>query len=185
MSFELSSIITNLQKEGTSVGQSGKKHAQRVADRLVVRFGEPTLDFLGLQMRLVDLVETDLSRLLTTDATHVHGMVGNRLQMRQRDAAFAESFGVLSDVRSAVEGVYGEATRVELFGDVAALPPDPWELHRLGTRIQDLLIGGDVVLPPVRLPGCRTAGPSSEPRPEKSPRSPPPKRRRLRPPMFR
>ncbi len=153
MSFELSSIITHLQKEGTSVAHSGKTNAQLVTTTLQQRFGDSAPDFLGLQLGLVELVENDLGRLLTTDATHVHGVVGNRLQIQERDAAFAATFEVLSAVRSAVEGVYGEASRVELFGDVSALPSDPLELHRLGARVQEQLRGEQFVLPAVRLPG--------------------------------
>ncbi len=153
MSFELSNIITRLQKEGTSVAHSGKTNAQLVAETLQPRFGESAPDFLGLQLGLVELVENDLGRLLATDATHVHGVVGNRLQIQERDATFAETFEVLSGVRSAVEGVYGEAARVELFGDVSALPSDPLALHRLGVRVKEQLEDERFVLPAVRLPG--------------------------------
>ncbi len=154
MSFELSSIITGLQKEGHSVARSGKTNAQRVAGTLQPRLGgEPPLDLLSLQLRLVDLVEGDLDRLLQTDASYVRGVVGSRLQIQERDAVFGEAFGVLSNVRSAVEGVYGDAVRVKLFGDVSALPADPEELHRLGLRIQGELRGEHLVLPQVQLPG--------------------------------
>ncbi|MCP4247445.1 MAG: hypothetical protein GY778_10395, partial [bacterium] len=51
MSFELSSIITGLQKEGISVADSGKTNAQRVAAGLQKRFGgEQAPDFEGLQL---------------------------------------------------------------------------------------------------------------------------------------
>ncbi len=154
MSFELSSIITGLQKEGISVADSGKSNAQRVADRLQERVGvSPPLDFLGLQLGLAGLVESELARLLNTDASHVRGVVGSRLQIQEREASYAETFGVLSDVRSAIEGVYGETARVALFGDVSALPSDPVELHRLGVRVQGELLSEQLVLPPVRLPG--------------------------------
>ncbi len=154
MSFELSSTITSLQKEGISIADSGKTNARRVADRLGDRFGDSQpLDFFSLQLGLAELVENDLAKLLTTDADHVRGVVGNRLQIQEREAAFAGAFEVLSSVRSAIEGVHGEATRVELFGSVSALPQDPLELHRLGVRIRDQLLNEAFVLPPVRLPG--------------------------------
>ncbi len=154
MSVQMSSTITRLQKEGASVIHSGRRYAQRATDRLGERFGgAPPVDFLGLQLGLVELVENDLDRLLQTDATYVRGVVGNRRQIQERDAAFAETFGVLSDVRSVVEGAYGEPARVDLFGDVSALPADPRALHRLGLRVQGELRGEHLVLPEVRLPG--------------------------------
>ncbi len=108
MGLEMSNVITRLQKEGTSVIHSGRRFAQRASDALSERFGgSPPVDFLGLQLGLVDLVETELAQLFATDATYVRGVVDNRLQVQERDAAFAEAFGVLSGVRSAVEGVYG------------------------------------------------------------------------------
>ncbi len=154
MGLEMSNVITRLQKEGTSVIHSGRRFAQRASDALGERFGgSPPVDFLGLQLGLVDLVETELAQLFATDATYVRGVVDNRLQIQERDAAFAEASGVLSDVRSAVEGVYGEPVRVKLFGDVSALPADPRKLHNLGVRVQGELRGEHVVLPEVGLPG--------------------------------
>ncbi len=154
MSFELSSTITSLQKEGISVADSGKTNAQRVDAELQKRFGaEPAPDFVGMQLALVQLVEDDLGLLLATDNTHVHGVVGSRLQLRQRNAGFDEVFDSLSGIRGAVAAVHGETARIELFGDVSALPQVPLELHRLGIRVHDQLIDDSFVLPEVRLAG--------------------------------
>ena len=154
MSIQLSSIVTGLQKEGISVAHSGRINAQRVTDALQERFtGPQPPDVLGLQLALAQLVEDETSQLLDVDAAHVREVVGNRLQMSERDESRSDLFETLSRIRSAVEGVYGEPARVELFGDVSALPQDPLELHRLGTRIHDQLIGEGFVLPPAALAG--------------------------------
>ena len=81
MSFELSSTITSLQKEGISVADSGKTNAQRVGAALQKRFGtrQQGLDFVALQLAVARLVEDEMSLLLETDHTHVHEVVASRL----------------------------------------------------------------------------------------------------------
>ena len=154
MSTQLSSTITSLQKEGISVAGSAKANAQRVGAELIERFGEqPGLDFVALQLALGGLVEDDLGLLLKTDDTHVHEVVGSRLQLRERNASFEQVFATLSGIRGAIGGVYGDAARVGLFGDVSALPQDPLELHRLGVRVHEQLTGDGFQLPPRKLAG--------------------------------
>ncbi len=154
MPTELSHIITGLQKIAISVIDSGKTNAQRVAVALGVRFGgDSPPDFLGVQLALVQVVEDDLSRVLSLDASHVSEVVGNHLKLVERDESYRDVFGVLSDVRSSVEGVYGIAVRHDLFGGVTALPSDPVVLHRLGLRVHDRVLDDDFVLPAVKLPG--------------------------------
>ncbi len=154
MSIELSHTITGLQKTAISVIDSGRSNAQRVAAKLGERIqGEPVPDLLGMQLSLAQLVEDDMNRLLRVDASHVSGVVSNRLKIEERDKAYAEAFGALSDVRSSVEGVYGTAARIDLFGGVTALPSDPLVMHRLGLRVHDQLLSEDFVLPQVKLAG--------------------------------
>ncbi len=154
MSFELSTVITRLQAEGLSVIHSARTNARRAADLLRERFGGPHApDFLGLQLSLAQGVEDDLNKLLSLDASHVSEVVGSRLQTRERDEAFAETFEVLAGIRDAVVAIHGEKTRIELFGNVSGLPQNPLELHRLGVRIRDQLTGDELVLPQSRIPG--------------------------------
>lgn len=152
MSTVLSNTITGLQKAAISVIDSGRTNAQRVATALSPRF-ESGPDFLDLQLAMAQVVEDDMHRLLLTDTSHVEGVVGNRLKIAERDQFTSEVFGVLSDVRSSVEGVYGTAARLDLFGGVTALPADPLVLHRLGSRIQSQLLSESFVLPPIKLAG--------------------------------
>ncbi|MCP3958930.1 MAG: hypothetical protein GY719_13845 [bacterium] len=157
MSFQLSSTVTDLQKQGISIANSGKTNAKRVADAIVARFSgrsrRPIPDFEGIQLGLARLVEDDMQQLIALDTSHVHEVVGKRLQLQVRDESVTEVFGILSGIRGIVTGTYGERTRVELFGNVSALPQEALGLHRLGVRVHGRLLDDGFKLPKVRYEG--------------------------------
>ncbi|MCP3960639.1 MAG: hypothetical protein GY719_22580 [bacterium] len=157
MSFQLSATVTDLQKQGISVADSGKTNAKRVADAIVARFSgrsrRPLPDLVGIQLGLARLVEDDMQQLLALDTSHVHEVVGKRLQLQVRNESVTVVFGILTGIRDVVTGTYGQTTRVDLFGNVSAVPQEPVGLHRLGVRVHGRLLDADFRLPKVRFTG--------------------------------
>lgn len=104
MPAELSKMITDLQKEGAAVIDSGKTHAERVAAALAARFAggdPPTTDWVTVQLDLVSLAENELDELVTFDERHVSELDDDRKLFRQRDLGF----GQLGDKLSEVQGL--------------------------------------------------------------------------------
>lgn len=158
MPAELSITFTHLEKEAASLIGSGRTFAQQVSDvlsqRAVAEEGQPAPDFLGLQLSLVRMVETELEQIGTYDESLVEELDQDRDQLVERNSATAELTSQLSDVQSACTGVYGLEACRKLFGGVETLPRDPRRLTKLGRRVHRRLEDQEgFVLPAPRLEG--------------------------------
>ncbi len=159
MPAELSTIITRLQKDGTSAADSGKANAVNVAEVLtpllapLVPEGEPVPDLVAFQLGLARFVEAERDQLVALDQSHVTELSEDRESRRQRDAAYDGLYDQLSAIQDAWTGVYVAGAAAMLFDGVELLPQDPVALHRLGERVHTRLTSADFVEPEARLTG--------------------------------